>query len=100
VPPNPGAWLTVTARNRALDRLRRERRPAEKTRLLDAPRNTEETNETTFPDERLELIFTCRHPAFGLEARVDRLDLGGYRYFDSTRADLLRRRVAEASGSR
>jgi predicted RNA polymerase sigma factor len=158
----------------------------------------EETNETTFPDERLELIFTCCHPALGLEARValtlralgglrteeiarafllpeetmkrrlarakrkirdgelvlladqdrsrwdaakiargalalergralqgrgvyllqaaiavaeaagtqsglelvDRLDLGGYRYFHSTRADLLRRRVAEASGSR
>ncbi|HEX5558018.1 MAG TPA: sigma factor-like helix-turn-helix DNA-binding protein [Gaiellales bacterium] len=199
VPPNPGAWLTVTARNRALDRLRRERTPAEKARLLDAPRDTEDdTEEMTFPDERLELIFTRRHPALGLGARValtlralgglrteeiarafllpeetmkrrlarakrkirdgelvlladqdrsrwdaakiargalalergralqgrgvyllqaaiavaeaagtqsglelvDRLDLGGYRYFHSTRADLLRRRVAEASGSR
>jgi predicted RNA polymerase sigma factor len=163
VPPNPGAWLTVTARNRALDRLRRERRPAEKTRLLDAPRNMEETNERTFPDERLELIFTLTLRALGglrteeiarafllaeetmkrrlsrakrkirdgglvlglgrltgspvvdlnrtiavAEAAgtqsglelVDRLDLGGYRYFHSTRADLLRRRVAEASGSR
>jgi RNA polymerase sigma-70 factor, ECF subfamily len=71
VPPNPGAWLTVTARNRALDRLRRERTLAEKTRLLEVPGTTEdETDETTFPDERLELVFTCCHPAFGLEAQV------------------------------
>ena len=71
MPPNPGAWLTVTARNRALDRLRRERTLAEKTRLLEAPGTTEdETDKTTFPDERLELVFTCCHPALGLEAQV------------------------------
>ena len=70
-PPNPGAWLTVTARNRAIDRLRRERTLAEKTRLLEVPEAVEdEMEETVFPDERLELIFTCCHPALGLEAQV------------------------------
>ena len=70
-PANPGAWLTVTARNRAIDRLRRERVLAEKTRLLEVPDPVEdEMEETTFPDERLELIFTCCHPALGLEAQV------------------------------
>jgi RNA polymerase sigma-70 factor, ECF subfamily len=70
-PPNPGAWLTVTARNRAIDRLRRERVLAEKTRLLEVPHPMEdEMQETSFPDERLELIFTCCHPALGLEAQV------------------------------
>jgi RNA polymerase sigma-70 factor, ECF subfamily len=70
-PPNPGAWLTVTARNRAIDRLRRDRTLAEKTRLLEVPEAVEdEMEETTFPDERLKLIFTCCHPALGLEAQV------------------------------
>jgi RNA polymerase sigma-70 factor, ECF subfamily len=70
-PPNPGAWLTVTARNRAIDRLRRDRTLAEKTRLLQVPAEVEdEMEETTFPDERLELIFTCCHPSLALEAQV------------------------------
>jgi RNA polymerase sigma-70 factor (ECF subfamily) len=70
-PPNPGAWLTITARNRAIDRIRRDRLLAEKTRLLDLPAAEEhEMEETTFPDERLELIFTCCHPALALEAQV------------------------------
>ena len=70
-PPNPGAWLTITARNRAIDRLRRERTLAEKTRLLELSEAVEdEVNEKTFPDERLELIFTCCHPSLGLEAQV------------------------------
>ena len=70
-PPNPGAWLTITARNRAIDRLRRDRTLAEKTRLLDVPEAVEdEMEEKTFPDERLELIFTCCHPSLGLEAQV------------------------------
>jgi RNA polymerase sigma-70 factor (ECF subfamily) len=69
MPDNPGAWLTTTARNRAIDRLRRERTLAEKTRLLEgAPRPMDEP--TTFPDERLELIFTCCHPALALDAQV------------------------------
>jgi RNA polymerase sigma-70 factor (ECF subfamily) len=70
-PPNPGAWLTVTARNRAIDRLRRDRVLAEKTRLLELPEAVEDVmEETSFPDERLELIFTCCHPALGLDAQV------------------------------
>ena len=71
MPPNPGAWLTITARNRAIDRLRRERTLAEKTRGLEIPGAVEdEMEETIVPDERLELIFTCCHPAIRLEAQV------------------------------
>src|SRR5262249_14887145 len=70
-PPNPGAWLTTTARNRAIDRIRRDRTLAAKTRLLDVQEAVEdEMEETTFPDERRELIFTCRHPALALPAQV------------------------------
>ena len=71
VPNNPGAWLTVTARNRAIDRIRREKRLAEKKQLLEAPTVTvDELDDTTIEDERLELIFTCCHPALALEAQV------------------------------
>src|SRR5919204_3098553 len=71
-PDNPGAWLVTTARNRAIDRLRRDRTLAEKTRLLDVTEAVEDEmpEETTFPDERLELIFTCCHPSLALEAQV------------------------------
>jgi RNA polymerase sigma-70 factor, ECF subfamily len=70
-PPNPGAWLTITARNRAIDRLRRDRTLAAKTELLEVPGAAEnEVEETHFPDERLELIFTCCHPALALDAQV------------------------------
>jgi RNA polymerase sigma-70 factor (ECF subfamily) len=70
-PANPRAWLVTTSRNRAIDRLRRERTLAAKTRLLDVREATEdEMNETTIPDERLELLFTCCHPALALEAQV------------------------------
>src|SRR6185437_10801259 len=59
-PDNPGAWLVTTARNRAINRIRRDRTLAEKTRLLQIPGQTEEpVNATGFPDERLELIFMC-----------------------------------------
>ena len=71
VPDSPRAWLVTTARNRAIDRIRRERTLAEKTRLLDMPTVTEDdTDETAFPDERLELIFTCCHPALATDAQV------------------------------
>jgi RNA polymerase sigma-70 factor, ECF subfamily len=71
VPANPRAWLITTARNRALNRLRRDRTLAEKTRLLDVPEAAEiEVEEMTFPDERLELLFTCCHPALATDAQV------------------------------
>jgi RNA polymerase sigma-70 factor (ECF subfamily) len=61
----------TTARNRAIDRIRRDRKFAEKARLLDMPEATEdEMEETTIPDERLELLFTCCHPALALDAQV------------------------------
>jgi RNA polymerase sigma-70 factor (ECF subfamily) len=71
-PANPGAWLVTTARNRAIDRLRRDRTFTAKTRLLGRPEEAREDDveETTFRDERLELIFTCCHPALELEAQV------------------------------
>jgi RNA polymerase sigma-70 factor (ECF subfamily) len=70
-PANPGAWLVTTARNRAINRVRRDRTLAAKTRLLQVPQAAEDTmNETTFPDERLELIFTCCHPALSVDAQV------------------------------
>jgi RNA polymerase sigma-70 factor, ECF subfamily len=70
-PTNPGAWLVTTARNRAIDRIRRERTLIAKTRLLEIPEGTEdELDETTIPDERLELVFTCCHPSLALEAQV------------------------------
>jgi RNA polymerase sigma-70 factor (ECF subfamily) len=63
--------LTTTARNRAVDRIRRERVLAVKAGLL-APANGADVamNTTSFPDERLELIFTCCHPALAVEAQV------------------------------
>jgi RNA polymerase sigma-70 factor (ECF subfamily) len=71
MPANPRAWLMTTARNRAIDRIRRDWTLAEKTRLLDLPETTEdEVDETTIPDERLELVFTCCHPALALDAQV------------------------------
>ncbi|MFL6037693.1 MAG: RNA polymerase sigma factor [Gaiellaceae bacterium] len=70
-PANPRAWLVTTARNRAIDRIRRDRTLANKTQLLDVRETTEdEMAETTIPDERLELIFTCCHPALAVDAQV------------------------------
>jgi RNA polymerase sigma-70 factor (ECF subfamily) len=71
VPANPGAWLVTTARNRAINRIRRDRTLAAKTRLLQVPEAEEDrVDATTFPDERLELIFTCCHPALATDAQV------------------------------
>ncbi|HEY3561171.1 MAG TPA: sigma-70 family RNA polymerase sigma factor [Kribbella sp.] len=71
VPTNPRAWLMTTARNRATDRLRRDRTLAAKLGRLAADDPVEApVNTTTFPDERLELIFTCCHPALAIEAQV------------------------------
>jgi RNA polymerase sigma-70 factor (ECF subfamily) len=71
VPANPVAWLVTTARNRAINRIRRDRTLASKTRLLRVTEPTEErVDPTTFPDERLELIFMCCHPALSVDAQV------------------------------
>jgi len=70
VPGNPRAWLMRTARNRATDRIRRDRALTSKLGLLAAADRDEEPMSTTFPDERLELIFTCCHPALAVEAQV------------------------------
>ena len=70
-PANPSAWLLATARNRAIDRIRRDRTLTAKLRVLDVPEALEaDVNETTIPDERLELIFMCSHPALALDAQV------------------------------
>lgn len=70
VPANPAAWLTTTARNRALDRIRRERsrdrKEFEAMRLLDQ----EDVDPPDGRDDRLRLFFTCCHPALSAEARV------------------------------
>jgi RNA polymerase sigma-70 factor, ECF subfamily len=74
VPANPGAWIVTTARNRAIDRLRRERALREKTELLARLVELETTEEdemgSTIPDERLALMFGCCHPALALDAQV------------------------------
>ena len=70
-PDHPAAWLVTTARRRAIDRLRRDRVLAGKLRLLAAELETRDSMDTTaIPDERLELIFMCCHPALAVEAQV------------------------------
>ena len=84
IPDNPGAWITTTARNRAIDRLRRRKVLAEKEELLKRQVAIEEelaaidpaaaidVSDATNPivDDRLRLIFTCCHPALAMDARV------------------------------
>jgi RNA polymerase sigma-70 factor, ECF subfamily len=71
VPAHPAAWLVTTARNRAINRIRRNRAYAEKLRLLDVREAAEdELEESEIPDERLELVFMCCHPALATEAQV------------------------------
>ena len=70
-PEKPGLWLLTTARNRAIDRIRRERTLADKTRQLEVVEAVEDdVDPDTFPDERLELVFTCCHPALAVDAQV------------------------------
>ena len=68
IPNNPGAWLMTTARRKGIDRLRREKRYQEKLAELEEP--SMNTPSSALPDERLELIFTCCHPALAREAQV------------------------------
>ena len=71
IPRNPRAWLMTTARNHATDRIRRDRAVTARYRLLAAGARREvPMNTPMIPDERLELIFTCCHPALAVEAQV------------------------------
>ena len=79
IPDNPGAWITRTARNKAIDRLRRERTLRTKTALVADLQALEASADTTadggedmssIPDDRLRLMFTCCHPALSLESQV------------------------------
>jgi RNA polymerase sigma-70 factor (ECF subfamily) len=74
VPPNPTAWIIATARNRAIDRFRRESsrddRHAEAMRLLPEPAESERQEEVAVRDDQLRLIFTCCHPALGPGVQV------------------------------
>ncbi len=79
VPPNPGGWITTTARNRALDIVRREStRHARSVAAHDSIRTMSDMDEhhldddpgAAIPDDRLRLLFTCCHPALAPEARV------------------------------
>ena len=67
IPERPGAWLMTTARRRAIDLLRRDRRYADKVALLERSTLPPEPSEA---DDRLRLIFTCCHPALSQEAQV------------------------------
>jgi RNA polymerase sigma-70 factor (ECF subfamily) len=73
-PRNPAAWLITTARNRAIDRLRRERTLASKVQLLEVPEavsdEIDELEDGAIGDERVELLFTCCHPALATDAQV------------------------------
>jgi RNA polymerase sigma-70 factor (ECF subfamily) len=71
VPANPGAWLTTTARNRALDEIRRSATLRGKLPLLVEPEEDPGSGvPSPFPDDRLRLVFTCCHPALAPEAQV------------------------------
>jgi RNA polymerase sigma-70 factor (ECF subfamily) len=72
VPANPAAWIILTARNKAIDRARRERVGAFKSEQAEELRALEGLGDDAahIPDERLRLIFTCCHPALPMEARI------------------------------
>jgi RNA polymerase sigma-70 factor, ECF subfamily len=72
-PSKPGAWILATARNRAIDRIRRERTLTRKTELLarlEELRADEDDDVSSIPDERLSLVFTCCHPALTTDAQI------------------------------
>jgi RNA polymerase sigma-70 factor (ECF subfamily) len=93
-PHNPGAWIVATARNRAIDRVRRERTLARKTELLarlEELRTQEDDDVTSIPDERLSLVFTCCHPALATDAQIALTlrEVGGLQTHEVARAFLV-----------
>ena len=70
VPPNPGAWLTTTAKRKAIDRIRREKARDDKQREAQMSYDGPPQPLGPIEDDRLRLIFTCCHPALAIEARV------------------------------
>jgi RNA polymerase sigma-70 factor, ECF subfamily len=99
IPDNPGAWITTTARNKAIDRLRRERRLADKRDALQREAEIERGRQedprelvaSSIQDDRLQLMFTCCHPALAPEAQVALTlrTLGGLRTEEIARAFLV-----------
>jgi RNA polymerase sigma factor (sigma-70 family) len=97
VPANPGGWIMTTARNRAIDRIRREQNLSRKIQLLSAEETIMSASDETLPDgpvikdDRLELIFTCCHPALALDGQVALTlrALGGLQTADIARAFLV-----------
>ena len=93
-PRNPGAWIVATARNRAIDRIRRERTLARKTELLAALetlQTEEDTDVSSIPDDRLSLVFTCCHPALAPDAQIALTlrEVGGLQTAEVARAFLV-----------
>jgi len=105
VPPNPGGWLTTTATRKAIDRIRRESKRAQKEREGQMWPDDDPRTATAVDDDRLRLLFTCCHPALAMEARVA-LTLrmvGGLTVAEIARAFLVQpsameRRITRAKG--
>jgi RNA polymerase sigma-70 factor (ECF subfamily) len=93
-PRNPAAWIVATARNRAIDRIRRERTLERKVELLarlESLPTGEDDDVSSIPDERLSLVFTCCHPAISTDAQIGLTlrEVGGLQTHEVARAFLV-----------
>ena len=103
LPRTPGAWIVTTARNRAIDRIRREKVFQHKAELIGRLQElpAEEDDVSAIPDERLALVFTCCHPALAAESRVALTLARGRRTDDRRdRARVPRRRAGDGAAPR